>query len=443
MSARTVLLFPGLGAYSTGMLRQAAGEHPEVARTFAELDRAAAEHGVPSVAQAVLRDEPRPIREMLALPTEVLQLAIFGASVVTHRVLAAAGLRPYALLGHSFGEMAALVAAGAFSLAEGVHLVCARAEALSDWEGRGAMAAIGANEAVARHLIGAMDEPDLAVGCLNAPRQTVISGPVEAIDRAGQVAKALELFYAKLHLPYASHHPSARPAVARFVGLMAGIEQKPLEHRVYSPVHGRWYTDADDLKFAIAECMVLPVRFTDAVRDLHSSGATVFVESGALNALTRCVELTVPGVRTVAPLLDPADETGGLRRALAGEADVRPQRTDTASAVVAPVAPLAPVEIPAAREPEAVVAPMMGKDAVLAKLRALYAAALEYPEDALTEKALLEAELGVDSLKQTALLSRVVEEFGLPDRPGELRVWELPSLGAIADHVMGVERVLS
>ncbi|WP_086826229.1 acyltransferase domain-containing protein [Allokutzneria sp. NRRL B-24872] len=437
MSARTVLLFPGLGAYSTGMLRQAAGEHPEVSRTLAEIDRAAAQHGVPSVAQAVLRDEPRPIREMLALPTEVLQLAIFGASVVTHRVLAAAGLRPYALLGHSFGEMAALVSAGAFTLAEGVRLVCARAEALADWEGKGAMAAVGANEAVVRHLIGAMDEPELAVGCLNAPRQTVISGPVEAIDRAGRVAKALELFYAKLHLPYASHHPSARPAVARFLGLMSGIEQKPLEHRVYSPVHGRWYSDIDDLKHAIAECMVLPVRFTDAVRDLHSSGATVFVESGALNALTRCVELTVPGVRTIAPLLDPADETGGLRRALTGEADVRPQRTDTASAVVAPV------EIPAAREPEPVVETALGKDAVLAKLRALYAAALEYPEDALTEQALLEAELGVDSLKQTALLSRVVEEFGLPDQPGELRVWELPSLGAIADHVMGAERVLS
>ncbi|MCP3805265.1 acyltransferase domain-containing protein [Allokutzneria sp. A3M-2-11 16] len=437
MSARTVLLFPGLGAYSTGMLRQAAGEHPEVAETFAGIDRAAARHGVPSVARVVLHEEPRPIREMLALPTEVLQLAIFGASVVTHRVLAAAGLRPYALLGHSFGEMAALVAAGAFTLDDGVRLVCARAEALAEWEGRGAMAAIGANEAVTLHLIGAMDEPDLAVGCLNAPRQTVISGPVEAIDRAGRVAKALDLFYAKLHLPYASHHPSARPAVGRFLGLMDGIEQKPLEHKVYSPVHGRWYSDADDLKFAIAECMVLPVRFTDAVRDLHSSGATVFVESGALNALTRCVELTVPGVRTVAPLLDSSDETGGLRRVLTGESDVRPPRTDTASAVVAPV------EIPAAREPELGSSAVPDKDTVLAKLRALYAAALEYPEDVLTERALLEAELGVDSLKQTALLSRVVEEFGLPDRPGELRVWELPSLGAIADHVLGAERVRS
>ncbi|MFB9908782.1 acyltransferase domain-containing protein [Allokutzneria oryzae] len=421
---RTALLFPGLGAYSTGMLRQAAREHPEVAETFAEIDRAAAHHGVSSVTQVVLHGEPRPIREMLSLPTEILQLAIFGASVVTHRVLTAAGLRPYALLGHSFGEMAALVAAGAFSLADGVRLVCARAEALADWEGKGAMAAIGANEAVTGHLIGALDEPELVIGCLNAPKQTVISGPVEAIERAGRAAKALDLFYAKLHLPYASHHPSARAAVGRFLGLMDGIEQKPLEHRVYSPVHGRWYSDSDDLKLAVAECMVLPVRFTDAVRDLHAADTTVFVEAGALNALTRCVELTVPGVRTIAPLLDPADETGGLRRALVGQADPPKPRADNASVVVAPV------EIPAAREPE------LGKEAVLAKLRALYSTALEYPEDALTEQALLEAELGVDSLKQTALLSRVVEEFGLPDQPGELRVWELPSLGAIARHVL-------
>jgi [acyl-carrier-protein] S-malonyltransferase len=408
--ARTALLFPGLGAYSAGMLLELAPEHPQVAATFREIDTTAAQYGVPSVGDVVLSGAPVPLGEILKLRTEIAQLAIFGASVTVHRILAAQAMRPHVLVGHSFGEMAALVAGGVFTIADGVRLVCARAKALSDWEGQGAMAAIGANESVTRHLIGALDEPDLAVACLNAPRQTVISGPVPAIERAERAAAALDLSFAKLQLPYASHHPSARPAMTVFLGLIADIDQKPLEIPVFSPVQGRRYTDADDIRQSIAECLVRPVLFTDAVRRLHSEGVSTFIECGALNALTRCVELTVPDVRTVAPLL--GDEVAGLRLALGDER-------------AAPVVPAAraPIEQP-------------DRGAILARLRSLYAAALEYPEEVLTEEALLEAQLGIDSLKQTALLTRVVSEFGLSDDAGSLRAWDFPSLGRIADHIL-------
>jgi acyl carrier protein len=136
------------------------------------------------------------------------------------------------------------------------------------------------------------------------------------------------------------------------------------------------------------------------------------VECGALNALTRCVELTVPHVDVLAPLLDPADELAGLRRVVGGQ----PARRE-------PVVPMA-------RTSE----DRPNRDAVLARLRRLYAAALEYPEEVLTEDALLEAQLGVDSLKQTALLGKVATEFGLTENG--TAVWDLPSLGKIADHVL-------
>lgn len=409
MTGRIAALFPGLGAYSTGMLRTAAQEHPQVAETFREIDEAAARYGIPSVGQVVLHGDPMPLGEALKLRTEVAQLAIFGCSVTVYRILTASGLRPHVLVGHSFGELAALVSAGAFTLADGVRLVCSRAEALAPWEGKGAMAAVGANVAVTRHLLGALDEPDLVVACVNAPRQTVISGPIDAIGRAERAAAALELFFARLQLPYASHHPAARPAMSAFLALIEDVARQPLTERVYSPVHGRRYTDADDLRRFVAEGMVRPVLFADAVRELHAEGVTTFVECGALNALTRCVELTVPDVEVIAPLLDPAEELAGLRR-VTGERPV-------------PVVPMArtPTDRP-------------NREAVLARLRRLYAAALEYPEEVLTEDALLEAQLGVDSLKQTALLGKVVAEFGLSEDPAA--VWDLPSLGKIADHVV-------
>jgi acyl carrier protein len=73
---------------------------------------------------------------------------------------------------------------------------------------------------------------------------------------------------------------------------------------------------------------------------------------------------------------------------------------------------------------------------VVGRLRDLYAEALEYPPDVLTEAALLEADLGVDSLKQTALLSRVFETFGFPDGAEGMRGLDFPSLGRIADHIL-------
>lgn len=443
MSDRPVLLFPGLGAYSPGVLRQVRNSYDEVDATFEEIDAAAAGLDVPSVSTALFDSEPRSIRRFLAEPAEVLQLAIFGVSVAVHRILTARGVRPRVLVGHSFGEMAALVAAGAFTLADGVQLVCARVAALRPWEGSGGMAAIGVDQETAGHVAGVLDEPDLVVACLNAPRQTVLAGPLPALDRAERLATTLAVLFARLHLPYASHHPSMRPAVADFVARMEGVRQRPLQHAVHSPVHGRRYTDDDDLKQALAECLVLPVRFTDAVRALHAKGCATFIESGALNALTKCVEQTVPNVRTFAPLADPREEDAGLRAA-AGQPPLRPSRNGWPGPDSVPPGTPAP-----AAPPEAQVVGVVGdvppapsgpdRRQVLAELRDLYAEALEYPPDLLTEDALLESELGVDSLKQTSLLGRVVERFDLPERPAELPVWELPTLGRIADFVTSAE----
>ncbi|MBW4717308.1 acyltransferase domain-containing protein [Saccharothrix obliqua] len=429
-----MLLFPGLGAYSPGVLRQARASHREVDAVFDEIDAAAARLDVPPVSAALFDGEPRPIRDLLAEPAEVLQLAIFGVSVAVHRILVARGVTPRLLVGHSFGEMAALVAAGAFTPADGVRLVCARAAALRPWEGRGGMAAIGVDEATAGHVAGVLDEPDLVVACLNAPRQTVLAGPLPALDRAERLAANLDVLFARLHLPYASHHPSMRPAVADFLERTGGIRQHPFEQAVYSPVHGRRYTDDDDLKWALAECLVRPVRFVDAVRELHAKGHTTFIESGALNALVKCVEQTVPDVRVVAPLVDPEQEDAGLRAAT-DPAAPPPARASRNGQPARTSPPAEAQVVGVVGEPVPVAPAAADRRRVLAELRELYAAALEYPADLLTEDALLEAELGVDSLKQTSLLGRVVERFGLADRPAELPVWELPTLGRIADYV--------
>jgi acyl carrier protein len=66
----------------------------------------------------------------------------------------------------------------------------------------------------------------------------------------------------------------------------------------------------------------------------------------------------------------------------------------------------------------------------------LYAEALEYPPEVLEEQIELEADLGVDSVKQTELLARVADRFGLPPQPSGFVIGEFPTLGHIADLVL-------
>ena len=143
----------------------------------------------------------------------------------------------------------------------------------------------------------------------------------------------------------------------------------------------------------------------------------------------------------VAPLADPEQEDAGLHAATTmgapGEPRTRPSHNGRPQPVPVPSPPSPPeaqvVGVPAEAPSRSTVP---DRHEVLAQLRELYADTLEYPVDLMAEDALLEAELGVDSLKQTSLLGRVVERFALAVRPGDLPVWELATLGSVADYVV-------
>jgi acyl carrier protein len=101
-------------------------------------------------------------------------------------------------------------------------------------------------------------------------------------------------------------------------------------------------------------------------------------------------------------------------------------------------APTAPAPAPAEeRAPEVVVAETITRADLLRKIVAMYAAALEYPEEVFTPDVELESELGVDSVKQTELLGRLSEEYALPARPADFRLANYNTLRKVTDFVFG------
>lgn len=455
-TTRRVYLFPGQGAYLPGAMA-AFAHHPGVRSVLDEIDRAVPPAGA-GVADLLLAPGGRPLAELLAAEPVGLQLALFGTSVALFGEIADSVSDADVLMGHSLGEIAALTAAGALTVGDGARIVAARTARLTAAAPPdGGMLALAAGPDVAAGLVAAADDPGVVVAVRNAPRQTVLSGPRPGLARIAAAAAALGVGATLLGSPFAFHHPALGAAAAAFRTAIAGVTVHPLRHRVHSPILGRDYRDGDDLAALLAQHLVRPVDLPSAVRRLHEHGHTVWVECGARDALGSAVRRTVPGVRTLC-CLDGSRPGPELVRVVREQLTGSPGPAVTFPAVgttdptsvpttvpggfpaddaprPAPGVPLALVEDPP--EPRGPVRePAAHRTELIARLRATYAAALDYPASVFTEDADLEADLGVDSVKQTELLARVSEECGVAVSGADLGLAELSTLGRVADALL-------
>ncbi|MBA8953327.1 ACP S-malonyltransferase [Actinomadura namibiensis] len=305
------LLFPGTGSAGAPDLVTLAARGPGPARVVGDVVDAVQEalprERWPSLRRILLED-PDTYREAARLPG-VAQLAAYTASVAVDRVLRAAGVMPRFAVGQSFGEIAALVCAGAFSVTDGARMAADLVGVLARRGGGGGMGLLEADEAATLKCIARAEAEGAGAGrvvvaCLNAPSATVVSGPDAELDRVLAVARESGVRAARLAVPYLSHHPAMAGADDEWYAMIRPMRQRPLEVTVHSPVRGRVYGDDDDLHRALADCIVKPVRLPATLRAVHRAGATVFVEGGAGGALCQCARMTVRDVATVTPLRD-------------------------------------------------------------------------------------------------------------------------------------------
>ncbi|MFF2661486.1 acyltransferase domain-containing protein [Kitasatospora sp. NPDC058032] len=473
------VLFPGQGAFYGRALADLRDEFPEVGPVLAEIGDAArpllGDHAVEQLLAVRTPDTEQLLRDA----PEALQLAIYAASTAAYGVLRARGLCPKVLVGHSLGEIAALVAAGAFSPAEGAEIVCHRSIALREagsgeaGSGDAYMAAVGTDADRAQKLVDLVGDPLSGIAVENHDGQTVLSGRAEALDAIGRLAAVLKTDFARLKSPYAFHSPLLGPAAEKFAERIADIRQRPLRTAVHSPILGRAYEDGDRLTELLAGHFTTRVRFADTVRELAAGGVSVFVESGALDALSRITgRIVATPVTTVPTLLPEAGGAALLRRALDRLALMGAVRAGAGGVSTADQLRAALLsDVPAedfeafwdgrggdvrafAREAYLTYLGARGdgregakgkaKDAVarvdrevlVRQLADIYAEALEYPAEVFEEGTDLEAELGVDSVKQTELLVRVGRRYELPPRPSDVRPAAYNTLGKIADLIL-------
>ncbi|MFD5827430.1 SDR family oxidoreductase [Lentzea sp. NPDC060358] len=220
--------------------------------------------------------------------TRNAQPALGIAGLVVTALLDSVGVRPDLAGGHSYGELVALAASGAFGPAELLELSAARAAAMLDAAGDdpGTMAAVSAPVAAVEALLPA----DVVVANHNAPDQVVISGPTPAVHRAVEVLEDAGLPVKTIPVAAAFHSPLMAGARDRFAARLAAMSLGEPAFPVWSNVSAAPH---EDVREGLAAQLAGRVRFVDQVESMYAAGARIFVETGPGGVLTSLVGKTL------------------------------------------------------------------------------------------------------------------------------------------------------
>jgi len=236
--------------------------------------------------------------------TEFVQPALLACDVAAFRVLEAEGASAAAAAGHSLGEFAALVAAGVLDLSSALGAVVTRGRAMqiASEQRPGTMTAlIGVGPDEAAEICEVAGRGDvLAVANENASNQVVLSGSIEAIERAEEQAASRGARAIRLKVAGAFHSPLMQPAVEPIREALAQLEFREPRFPIVANVTGRFVGEPAELRDALSRHIVSPVRWERSIRTLVEAGFNAFAEAGPGQVLTKLLKRGFPSVRAVA-----------------------------------------------------------------------------------------------------------------------------------------------
>jgi malonyl CoA-acyl carrier protein transacylase/predicted choloylglycine hydrolase len=307
--------FPGQGSQYTGMLKSLVEDYAPATEICQKLDQVLARLGLPSFAALAWQEEN-------PLESEVwrTQLSLMVANTLMFSVVTDLGLKPDVVFGHSFGELVALVAAGAWSFEDAVLATRARCEAIDNCtENPGALVSTSAPADVIEALCRQI--PGVAISHRNAPEQTVAGGDESAVSRLAE-AVIKQGYQAKiLDVPAAFHTELMEPVKKPFAKALAQIPLLPPRVPVLSSVTNRYVADPVEIRENLALQMTKPVEYVGLAERLHQGGFDVLVEVGPRQVLTGLHQRIFPNGEVISVGAD-HPKRNGLAQLLAAKACV-------------------------------------------------------------------------------------------------------------------------
>ena len=266
-------IFPGQGAQFSGMGLDLYENSPLAQKLFEQANDILGFH----ITDIMFEGSAEALKE-----TKVTQPAIFLHSVILAKTLGDS-FKPDMVAGHSLGEFSALVANGALNFEDGLKLVSQRALAMQkacELQPSTMAAVLGLDDDVVEKIC-AMTEGVVVAANYNCPGQLVISGEVDAINRACETLKE-EGARRALVLPVggAFHSPLMEPAREELAAAIENTKFSKPNCPIYQNVTANAVIDEAAIKANLMSQLTAPVRWTQTIQQMIADGATLFTEVG-------------------------------------------------------------------------------------------------------------------------------------------------------------------
>lgn len=281
-----VWVFSGHGSQWAGMCRELLDHDTEFIRVIDQLEPLVAQESGFSLRQTL--NDPEVVRGF-----DRVQPVIFAIQLALAAMWRSHGVEPAAVIGHSMGEVAAAVTAGALSVQDGVRVICRRSRLILRTAGQGLMASVALGRAEVERLLAEAGVREVTVAVLASPENTVIGGDADRIRRLAEEWDARGVGIRVVDVDVASHTAHMDPILPDLVDALADIVGRTPETAFYSTVtddpreHGSLDASywSDNLRRT--------VRFTDAVRAAAEDGHRLFLEIGPHPVLAHPVQATL------------------------------------------------------------------------------------------------------------------------------------------------------
>ena len=278
-----VWVFSGQGSQWASMGAGLLETEPVFARTIAELEPLIATESGFSVTEALTAAE-------VVTGIDRVQPTIFAVQVGLAAAMRAYGVEPGAVIGHSMGESAAAVVAGALSLEDGVKVICRRSRLMLTVSGSGAMASV---ELPAQQVISELASRgvgDVVLSVVASPQSAVVGGAKDSVRALIAEWEARGLMAREVAVDVASHSPQVDPILDELTEVLEDIS--PMEPTVpyYSSTLYDPREPADFDAYYWVDNLRHTVRFAAAVQAALEDGFRVFGELAPHPLLTYAVD---------------------------------------------------------------------------------------------------------------------------------------------------------
>ncbi len=286
-----VFVFPGQGSQWVGMAVGLLDSSPVFRARIEECERALGAFADWSLTE-VLRAEGDEGAGWLAR-VDVVQPVLWAVMVSLAELWRSAGVTPSAVVGHSQGEIAAAVVAGALSVEDGARVVALRSRLIGQvLSGLGGMVSVALPRADVVELLAPWGE-DLSVAAVNGRTSTVVSGDAGALEQLLAGCGERGIRARRIPVDYASHSAQVERIREQLLSDLAPIGPRSAQVPFYSAVTGGWADTAGLDAGYWFENLRREVLFEETTRVLLGEGRSLFIEMSAHPVLTAGLAETV------------------------------------------------------------------------------------------------------------------------------------------------------